>query len=82
MLPAVFGPVRMNARVLVMTDESPRGEVPANLSTMTPEQAWNAAITQAQQIADWESFWNDGQGTSSKLDDLLVSEPRDSQEPK
>jgi len=44
-------------------DDRPNPQVPEDLSRMTPQQAWNAALDAAEEIAAWEAFWNDGQGS-------------------
>ena len=58
-----------------MTDrgynDEPKPEIP-DLGTLTPTEAWNAAINACIEIAEWGSFWDDGQRAPDSMTELLV----------
>ena len=52
-------------------DAEPKPEIP-DLEKLTPTEAWNAAINACIEIADWGSFWDDGQRAPGSMAALIV----------
>ena len=52
-------------------NDEPTPEIP-DLEKLTPTEAWNAAINACIEIAEWGSFWDDGQRAPDSMTALLV----------
>lgn len=52
--------------------KKPLAVIPDNLSEMSPHEAWNLALNTIAPIAEWNSFWNDGQETGEDIYHLII----------
>jgi hypothetical protein len=58
-----------------LTEDEPKRPVPTipdNLASMTPVEAWNAAVSQCQEISGFSSFWDDGRYGAIDMEKLLI----------